>query len=59
MDLVNPPPPPPKKKQNQNHWFPLSSGFYSRPKTGIEDNSCTNFWGVNKMHYGVYENGEF
>ena len=38
-----------------NHCFQFFLGITVIPR---EDNGYTNFWGVNKVHYGLCENGE-
>ena len=35
----------------------ISPGYYSVPRE-IEDKGYAKFWGVNKVHYGLCENGE-
>ena len=49
------PPPPPKILHN--HCFQFVLGITAVPKE-IQDNGCANLWGVNKVHYGLCENGE-
>ena len=33
--------------------FPVSPGYYSRPKTNIQDNGYAKFGAINKLHYGL------
>ena len=37
---------------------PFLSRYYSRPKRNRRQWLCKNFGGVNKVHYGLRENGE-
>ena len=37
---------------------PFLSRYYSRPKRNRRQWLCKNFGGVNKVHYGLCENGE-
>ena len=34
-------------------WFPMKNMMLK------VSNCCAKFWGVNKVHYGLYENGAF
>ena len=52
MHLVYPP------KILQNHCFQFLLGITVVPKE-IQDNGYAKFWGVNKVHYGLCENGEW
>ena len=49
-------PPPPKKKWH-NHCFQFLQGITVIPRE-IKDDGYIKFWGVNKVHYGLCENGE-
>ena len=54
-------PPPPKKKKKKNlhhHCFQFLLGITVIPRE-IEDNGYAKFWGVNKVHYGLGENGQY
>ena len=51
-----PPPPPPLILHN--HCFQVLLGITVVPRE-IEDNGYAKFWGVNKVNYGLCENGEF
>ena len=57
MHLVSPPPPPPPRILH-THCFQLLQGNTVVPRE-IEDNGYAKFCGVNKLHYGLCENGEF
>ena len=53
-------PPPPSKKKLHNHCFQFLLGITVIPSK-IEDNGYVKFWGgggVNKVHYGLCDNGE-
>ena len=50
------PPPLPKKKLH-NHCFQFLLGITVIPRE-IEANGYVKFWGVNKVHYGLCDNGE-
>ena len=50
-----PPPHPPFPKYIP--FFPFSPGYYSRPKTNRR-RVHAKFWGVNKVQYGLNENGQ-
>ena len=51
------PPPPQKKKKLHNHCFQFLLGITVGPRE-IEGNGHTKFWGANRVHYGICENGE-
>ena len=51
------PPPPPKKRKLHNHCFQFLLGITVIPSE-IEDNGYVKFWGVNKVHHGLCDNGE-
>ena len=53
--LPRPHPPTPKKKKLHNHCFQFLLGITVIPRE-IKDN--VKFWGVNKVHYGLCDNGE-
>ena len=38
--------------------FPILLGITVVPRE-IENNGYAKFWGVNKVHYGLCENGQF
>ena len=38
--------------------FPILLGITVFPRE-IENNGYAKFWGVNKVHYGLCENGQF
>ena len=48
---------PPSKKKLHNHCFQFLLGITVIPSK-IEDNGYVKFWGVNKVHYGLCDNGE-
>ena len=50
-------PPPPSKKKLHYHCFQFLLGITVIPSK-IEDNGYVKFWGVNKVHYGLCDNGE-
>ena len=54
MHLVTPPPPA-KIVHNRSFQFPLGIRIVPRE---IERNGPAKLWGVNKVHYGLSENGE-
>ena len=54
----NTPCPPPPTKILHNHCFQFLLGVTVVPRE-IMDNGCAKFWGVNKVHYGLCQNGEF
>ena len=57
MHLVYPPPPP-KKKKKFAIVFELSwDDCNTQEKIG--NNAYAKFWWINRLHYGLYENGEF
>ena len=37
----------------------ISPGYYSRPKGNLRQWQCKIWGGVNKVHYGLCEKGEF
>ena len=41
-----------------NHCFQILQGITVVPRE-IENNGYEKFWGVNKVHYGLCENGEY
>ena len=41
-----------------NHCFQILQGITVVPRE-IENNGYAKFWGVNKVHYGLCENGEY
>ena len=55
LPASRPPPPTQKKKFLHNHCFQFLLGIVPRE---IEDDGHAKFWRVNKMHYGLCENGE-
>ena len=63
MHLAYTPPPPPQTKKLHNHCFQFRLGITVVPRE-IGDNGYAKFeegWGrggLNKVHYGLYENGE-
>ena len=50
-------PPPTPKKSSHNHCFQFLLGSTVYPR-GKENNSYAKVWGVGKVYYGLYENGE-
>ena len=52
------PPPPPKKKKIRTHCFQFLIGITVVPRE-MEDNGCAKFLKVNKVHYGLGENGQY
>ena len=61
MNLVYFPPPPQKKKKKKIPYplFPISPGYYKPPRE-IEGNALIcKLLGVNKVHYGIVQNGQF
>ena len=40
------------------HCFQFLQGITVVPRE-IENNGCAKFWGINKVHYGLCENGEW
>ena len=59
MHLVYPSPPSPQEKNMHNHCFLFLLGFIVDPRRESKTKVVGTFGGVNKMHYGVYGNGEF
>ena len=51
------PPPPPPKKRMHNRCLQFLLGRLCYPGE-IGNNSYAKFWGVNKVHYGLFENSE-
>ena len=49
--------PPPPKKKLRNDCFQFLLGITVIPRE-IEDNGYVEFWGVNKVPYGLFDNGE-
>lgn len=52
MHLVHPP------KFCITHYFTFLLGITVIPRS-IKDNGYAKFWAVNKVHYGLWENGDF
>ena len=59
MHLIYPPPPlpPPPQKKLHDPCFQFLLGITFIPRE-IQDNSYAKYWGVNKVHYDLCENGE-
>ena len=57
IDHNAPPIPPPKKKMHK-HCFQFLLGITINPERNRSQWSC-KILGVNKVHYGLCENGEF
>ena len=58
--LFSRPPPPPhaKKKKMHSHHFQFLQGI-TVVLTTRKDNGCAKCWRVNKVHYGLCQNGEW
>ena len=54
----NAPPPPPPQKKIALTLFPISPGYYYQSREKSKP-MVMYYFGVNKVHYGLCENGEF
>ena len=59
MHLVYPLPPPPKKKKKKFAIVFELSWDDCNTQEKIGNNAYAKFWWINRLHNGLYENGEF